>query len=107
MTNEEKRFKIEKIEKFKREIKGVQLNIGFTSFLAGLSAMSTIVFVSGAISYDDYNFLIGGILSGGGMLIPSLYGMMESIAKKTHLKFELDKLKDELEIEENQEKKRR
>ena len=107
MTNEEKRFKVEKIEKYKKEIKGAQSDICVFSFIAGLSALLTIELVVGGIYYDQYKVILMSLLSGAGMVMPSLFKLVEAIAKKTHLKLDLDKLKDELKMEEHQEIKRR
>lgn len=102
MQNEEKRFKIEKIEKYEKEIKGVQLELAFKSFVAGAMALTTTLLVS----TGEYSAILPSVLSSGtGALY--LFSLVDSIIKKTNLKLDLNKLKDELKMEEHQEIKRR
>ena len=112
MENEEKKFKIEKINKYNKELEDEKKETSDKAFLMGASAICVFLALATLSSADiNNNFaipiikFIGSIQTG--YTIYQLKGMLESINKKTILQVKIDDLKDELELMEKEEKKER
>ena len=104
MSEDEKRFKILKIQKYEEKLSVEQkrtINKGILMGLATLVAVGCFFGLANAQS-NTLHTLIDGILCplGAGYSIYNLIGMLESMGKKTIFKDKIEDLKDELEFEE-------
>jgi len=103
---QEKRFKIEKIEKYEKQIDKKYKEMFFNVFMGGFFALMAGVALSAGIVYGEF---IPVILSSvpGGLSLHRVIKSVESIADKAILKSDVRKLKEELEMIENSEEKGR
>ena len=104
MTNEQKRFKIQKIESYEKQISEENKEATKKTFLFGLAAAATLCFFA-ATAHDNINNALNmpfGLVSTG-LSVYHLKGLIESISKKTNLQSKIENINSELEMPENEE----
>ena len=109
MTDEQKRFKIQKIESYKEQISQEDKELTKKTFLLGFTAVAAVcVFVAAPYVTDDtlrFTDIFMGVANIS--FIPvHLKRLIESISKKTNLQSKIDDINNELEMSENEEKSR-
>lgn len=109
MTNEEKRFKVEKVEKYKKELSSENSESVRKTFLMGVSALAAAVCFSALTKQNaDEAMRVFNIIAGPanmGFAIYHLKGMLEAISKKAVLKTKIEDINEELEFVEQEEKR--
>ena len=107
MTEEEKRFKIQKIESYEKEISKENKESINKTFLFGLSAAAAFcAFYVDTITETSYNSqLIFLGLADAGFSAYHLIGLIESISRKTNLQSKIENINSELERLESRESK--
>ena len=101
MTNEERRFKIKKIESYEKEISKEKRNIIYETFLFGLAAAGASM---GFISAHDGNIAnLGWGIFNTGISACNLKWLIESICRKTMLQGKIEDMNNELEFSEDEE----
>ena len=107
MTNEQKRFKIQKIESYEEQISQENKKSTQKTFLFGLAAAAALcTFTVAANANTDnasqlMNVSIG--LASTGLGAYHLKGLIESINRKTNLQSKVEDINSELEMPENEE----
>ena len=106
MTDEQKRFKIQKIESYEEQISQENKEAILKTFLLGLVAAGTLhVFTTAANANSDIDKIL---LHSAGLLETYscayvLKGLIESIIRKTNLQNKIEDINSELEMPENKE----
>ena len=107
MTNEEKRFKVEKVKKYEIELSRENRKSVIKTFLMGVFAIGAVVcFSYSPNQYEDeairtFIALCGPVNMASAMY--SLKGMLEAISRKTVLKTKIEDINEELEFAEQEE----
>lgn len=109
MTNEEKRFKIEKIRKYEDQLSLANSNAIKNTFLMGTFAIASAIgfnvftspFVTEALSGVETLAATGNMA----FAIYYLKRMLEAISEKATLSIKIEDMKDELEFIEQEEKR--
>ena len=107
MTNEQKRFKIQKIESYEKQISEENKEATKKTFLFGLAAAAALCFFAATAheNIDNALRLVNmpfGLVSTG-LSVYHLKGLIESISKKTNLQSKVEDINSELEMPENEE----
>ena len=108
---QEKRFKIEKIEKYNEQINEEKKKEIKNFVLIGIFTLATVTsFNLGLISsfYSFYHFAIPGFINSilyAGITISTIKDLFKSISEKTTLEIDVYKLEEELKEFENEESK--
>lgn len=107
MTNEQKRFKIQKIESYKEQISEENKESTKKTFLFGLAAAAALCTFTAAAnaSTDTASQVINaswGVLNTS-LSAYQLKGLIESISRKTNLQSKVEDICSELEMPENEE----
>ena len=105
MTNEEKRFKILKVEKYNEELEREKINLIFRTFVAGVSAIVATLVIAQNPNTEELLPLIAGSWSAG-LSITQLIEIIKSIMKKSSIKKDIAQIEDELYLQEEGVKKR-
>lgn len=109
MTNEEKRFKVEKVKKYERELSSENRQSIKKTFLMGMSSLAAAACFSTLTKQnaDETIKIISMILGSAniGFAICNLRGMLETVSKKTVLKTKIEDINEELEFVEQEEKR--
>ncbi len=107
MTNEQKRFKIQKIESYEKQISEENKKSIEKTFLFGLAAAAALCTFTSAAHATTNNALGLVCMSFGlantGLSAYHLKGLIESISKKTNLQSKVEDINNELEMPENEE----
>ncbi len=109
MTDEQKRFKIQKKESYEEQISQENKRSTQKTFLFGLAAAAALCnFTAVANAKVDnvlqlVNFFLG--LTNTGLGAYQLKGLIESISRKTNLQSKVEDINSELEMHENEESK--
>lgn len=107
MTNEQKRFKIQKIESYKKQISEENKESTKKTFLFGFAAAAALCTFTAA-AHSNTNDALGLVnmslgLVNTGLSAYHLKGLIESISKKTNLQSKVEDINNELEMPENEE----
>lgn len=109
MTNEEKRFKIEKIKKYEDQLSLANSNAIKNTFLMGTFAIASAIGFSTFASplINETISIIETLIAPATMAFAIYYlkRMLEAISKKTTLTIKIEDMKDELEFIEQEEKR--
>ena len=110
MTNEEKRFKVEKVKKYEKELSSENSESVRKTFLMGISALAAAAVCFSALTKQtaDEAMRVFNIIAGPanmGFAIYHLKGMLEAISKKAVLKTKIEDINEELEFVEQEEKR--
>ena len=107
MTNEQKRFKIQKIESYEKQISEENKESVRKTFLFGLAAAAALcTFTAAAHANTDNPLQLVNIsfgLANTGLGAYHLKGLIESISRKTNLQSKVEDINSELEMPENEE----
>ena len=107
MTNEQKRFKIRKIESYEKQISQENKNSTEQTYLLGLAAAAALcTFSAAANANTNVVVRIIDILLGSANTVCSAYQLkllIESISRKTNLQSKVEDIKSELEMSKNEE----
>ncbi len=107
MTNEQKRFKIQKKESYEKQISEENKEITKKTFLFGLAAAAALCTFT-AVAHAATNNTLGlanmyfGLVNTG-LGAYQLKGLIESISKKTNLQSKVEDINNELEMPKNEE----
>jgi len=93
MTNEEVRFKIEKIEKYSEQKDNEKIKIIVSSVGTGIWGLTTALYVASGLSIPL--LYVGAIISAG-LSLYQLKKLVEAIGKKSALEIDIEKIKEEL-----------
>ena len=100
MSNEERKFKIEKIEKYKEKIDDYTANYERNYFLTGLLGLG--IFLNEVVgTHTELNTL--AVFAGGIAITYTFKSTLESLAKKTELETLVEKYQEDLGISKEKE----
>lgn len=104
MINEQKRFKIQKIESYKEQISQENKESTTKTFFFGLAAVAALCAFNADANTETDRFLqFYAVLANTGLGAYHLKGLIESICKKTNLQSKIEDINNELELSENEE----
>ena len=111
MTEQERRFKVTKIDKYNSQILTEEGKIGQKSIGVLITAILAIDFIAKttALTPSDAMFYIDSVLGGTSAIgsLTFLKGMITSISKKTTLESKVEDLKEEISFYDSENKKSR